>query len=119
MQKKLRMKEIEHNAFVVVAEPKPGMARMLALTTMMMIACRSSLSGKHSHLSLRHSTYQGRLGFGLYTEIVHKSLHIHPTYETIDIDTSEAFKHHCWNPKHDDCNTSHERSFWVFAPLAQ
>jgi hypothetical protein len=113
------MKEMEHNAFVAIVEPKPGTARMLALTTIMMIACHSSLSGKRSHLGLRHSTYQGRLSFGLCTEIVHESLHIHPTYETIDIDISEAFEHHCWNPEHDDCNASHEKRFSVFAPLAQ
>lgn len=111
--------EIEHNVFAAVVDPEPGMARKLALTARMTVACHSSLSGKRSHLCLRHSTYQGRLDSGLCIEIVQEFLYVHPTYETININISEAFEHYCWNPKHDDCDASQERRLVIFAPPAQ
>jgi hypothetical protein len=40
MQYMLRRKEMEHRVFVVSCEPKPGIARMLAFTAMMMLACQ-------------------------------------------------------------------------------
>lgn len=40
MQYTLRIKEIEHSVFVVSCEPKPGIARILASTAMMTLACQ-------------------------------------------------------------------------------
>jgi hypothetical protein len=40
MQKTLRMNEIEHRVFVGDGAPKPGTARMLALTARMTLACQ-------------------------------------------------------------------------------
>jgi hypothetical protein len=48
MQYTLRIKEIEHNIFVVNCEPKPGTAKMLAFTAIMMLACQRR--GNHLHL---------------------------------------------------------------------
>jgi len=114
MQNKLRMMEIQHKVFVAVVDPKPGMRRMMELTAMMMVACHSSLSSKHSHLCLQHSTYQGCLGFGLCNEIIQKFIHVHPTYKAIAINIFEAFD--CWNPVY---KASQERRLVIFAPLAQ
>lgn len=86
----------------------------------MTLACQSNLSGKRSHLDPIHSTYHGSLRFRLSIEVVYESPHVYLIYEAIDIKIPEAAEHHKWNPKHSDCNASHEgRLFKISIPLTQ
>jgi len=63
---------------------------------------------------------EGSLSSSLCIEVVYESLHVHPVYKTVDVYISEAFEHHHWDPKHGDCNGSHERRiFQISAPLVQ
>jgi hypothetical protein len=111
---------MEHIVLVGSGEPKPGIARILALTAMITLACQSKQSGEWSRLGPIYITYHGSLGFSLGIEIVHEFPHVYPVYETININAFEAFEYHNWNPKHSDCDASHEgRVFKISTPLAQ
>lgn len=89
---------MEHIVLVGSGEPKPGIARILALTAMITLAYQSNLSGERSQFGPIHSTYHGSLSFSLSIEIVYESPHVYPVYESININIFEVFEHHNWNP---------------------